>query len=546
MTYVIAQGCCNDASCVSVCPVDCIRPRPGDPDYMTAEQLYIDPVSCIDCAACLYECPVGAIFDELDMPAEYDVFTTINAEYFEQNPLQVVQLDRKPKRTMPEGRPALRVAVIGAGPAGCYAAEELSNVADVQVSMFDRLPTPYGLVRAGVAPDHQKTKQVTSQFQQVLRRPNVSCYFNVQLGKDVSLEEILERHHAVVFAAGADTDRKPGLPGEDLPGAHSAREFVSWYNGHPEHAERVFDLSGERVVIIGNGNVALDVARVLASSAETFEATDMADYAVAALRDSQVREVVVVARRGALDAAYTTPEFMALTRLDGVDVVAMGDEVRLGIDESRLSETFSAQRKVDLAVEAASRERDPERRSIVFRYLMTPVAIGGENAVESVTFSRTPVDGADDGSEETLDTRLVLFATGYRSSAMEGVPFDAVSATIPNQLGRVVDPATVQPMTGYYCTGWAKRGATGVIGSNRVCSAETVEALFDDFEAGRLPDPPKLADDLQAFVTGRQPDVVRYDEWVKIDDAEKARGAEAARPRAKFHDINEMIEAARR
>jgi ferredoxin/flavodoxin---NADP+ reductase len=517
---------------------------------MSTEQLYIDPVSCIDCAACMWECPVNAIHDENDMPTEYDVYRDINAEYFEVHPLEVSVPERRARRTMPAGRAPLRIAVIGAGPAGCYAAEELSNVADVQVSMFDRLPTPYGLVRAGVAPDHQKTKQVTSQFQQVLRRPNVTCYFNVRLGRDVTVDEILERHHAVIFAVGADADRKPGLPGEDLPGAHSAREFVSWYNGHPEHAERVFDLSGERVVIIGNGNVALDVARVLVSPPETFDSTDMAQYAVAALRGSQVREVVIAARRGLLDAAYTTPEVMALTRLAGVDVVALEDEVRLGIDESLLAENFGAQRKLDLALEAAAVQRNPERRTIVFRYLLTPVSIDGEEAVESVTFRRTAVgaSGDDEGyEEETLAAKLVLFATGYRGSAMTGVPFDPVAATVPNQLGRVVDPATSQPVTGLYCTGWAKRGATGVIGSNRVCSAETVEVLFDDFEAGRLPDPPKLADDLDAFVTARQPEVVRFDEWVKIDEAEHARGAGAAisRPRQKFHDIKEMIEAAR-
>ena len=265
MAYVIAQGCCNDASCVSVCPVDCIRPRPGDPGFMSAEQLYIDPESCIDCAACLYECPVSAVYDELDMPPELDVFRDINAEYFAAHPLELVSSASKPARALTAEQPVLRVAVIGAGPAGCYAAEELSSVENVEVSMFDRLPTPYGLVRAGVAPDHQKTKAVTSLFQKVLTRPNVSCYFNVRIGEHVLVEEILDRHHAVIFAAGADADRKLGLPGEDLPGAHSAREFVSWYNGHPEHAGRTFDLSGERVVIIGNGNVALDVARVLAA-----------------------------------------------------------------------------------------------------------------------------------------------------------------------------------------------------------------------------------------------------------------------------------------
>jgi ferredoxin--NADP+ reductase len=546
MTYVIAQGCCNDASCVSVCPVDCIRPRPGDPEFLSAEQLYIDPIACIDCAACLWECPVNAIYDEIDMPAEFDVFKTINQEYFEAHPLDVSRPTTRSRRSFPADRTQLRVAVIGAGPAGCYAAEELSKLAEVEVSMFDRLPTPYGLVRAGVAPDHLKTKQVTAQFEQVLRRPNVSCYFNVRLGPDLTVDEILERHHAVIYAAGADADRKPGIPGEDLPGAYSAREFVSWYNGHPEHAARVFDLSGERVVVIGNGNVALDVARVLVSPSGTYDPTDMAEFAVAALRQSNVREVVVAARRGVTDAAYATAEMMALTRIDGVDVLADEDEVRLGIDEQRLSE-FGVERKLELALAAAARQPEPNNRTIVFRYLLTPVAVNGADSVESVTFRRTSTDGSPSDQEETLPTRLVLFSTGYRGTAMDGIPFDPVTATIPNQLGRVIDPTTGQPAPGLYCTGWAKRGATGVIGSNRVCSAETVDALLEDFAAGRLADPPRLLDDVGAFIADRQPDVVRFDEWVRIDAAEQSRGAKSAvtRPRQKFHAIKDMIEAAR-
>lgn len=544
MAYVIVQGCCNDASCVSACPVDCIRPRPGDPDFISAEQLYIDPASCIECAACMWECPVGAIHDEYDMPAQFDVFRDINAEYFERNPLEAAAVEPKVKRATPTGRSPLRVAVVGAGPSGCYATGELSNISDVQVSLFDRLPTPFGLIRAGVAPDHQKTKQVSSLFQKVLKRRNVHCYFNVELGRDITVNELLERHHAVIFAAGADTDRKPGVPGEDLPGAHSAREFVSWYNSHPDHVDRSFDLSGERVVIIGNGNVALDLARVFASPPESFNATDMSVQALAALRDSAVREILVVGRRGALDAAYTTSEFMALSNLAGVDVLAREREVRLGLDEVRFDESFNTPRKAALAIDAASRERNSENRSVEFRYFMTPTAISGEDAVESITFSCAPREGGEP-LEETLQTRLVLFATGYRSSAMADVPFDPATSTIPNQFGRVVDQSSNEPVTGYYCAGWAKRGATGVIGSNRVCSAETVGALLDDYTAGRLADPPRLSDDLDAFVAGRQPELVHFEQWVKIDEAEQARGVEESRPRTKFHDISEMVKVAR-
>jgi ferredoxin--NADP+ reductase len=543
MTYVIAKGCCNDASCIPVCPVDCIRPRPGDPDFMSAEQLYIDPTSCIDCAACVAECPVGAIHDEWDIPAGQEVFKDINAEYFDLLPLEVVSTTRVPKRTLPEDRPTLRVAVVGAGPSGCYAVEELCKVAGVEVSVFDKLPTPYGLVRAGVAPDHQDTKGVTKGFQHVLKRPGVTCYFNVEIGKDLTIDEILQTHHALIFSSGADDDRKLDIPGEDLPGSFSAREFVAWYNGHPDHARSTFDLAGERVVIIGNGNVALDVARVLAAPVESFDPTDMAQYAVDALRDSGVREVVVSARRGPLDAAYTTSEFMSLQAIEGVDVVTLPDEVRLDIDVDPSGHRYGAARRRDLAIAASTAEPSPAARRIVFRYLLTPVSINGSDTVESVTFRRT---GSDD-ELETLEASLVLRAIGYRASPMADVPFDRATGTVPNELGRVLDPETGGQAPGLYCTGWAKRGATGVIGTNKVDSLETVTALFDDFASGVLADPPRLGDDVAELVRSRQPEVLGYAEWIMIDKAELARGKESvvAKARHKFHEVAEMLAAAR-
>lgn len=544
MSYVIAGGCCNDAACVPVCPVDCIRPRPGDPDFMSAEQLYIDPESCIECAACVDQCPVGAIHDEWELPAGLDVFKDINAEYFELFPLEDVTPERIVRRKLPEDRPRLRVAIIGAGPSGCYAAEQLCGVAGVEVSVFDRLPTPFGLVRAGVAPDHQATKGVTDGFQRVLTRSNVTCFFNVDVGKDVTLEELLDHHHAVIFSAGADDDRKLGIPGEDLPGSFAARELVAWYNGHPSHAHESFDLSGERAVIIGNGNVALDVARVLASPVDTFEPTDMAQYAVDALRTSGIREVVVSARRGVLDAAFTTSEFLALQRAPGVDVVSLPDEVRIEIDADPSEHRFGAGRRRDLAIAASATESTADSKRVVFRYLMTPVSINGQDAVESVTFQRT---GAPEGEGiETIEAGLVLRAIGYRAAPIAGLPFDEVTGTIPNELGRVVDPEASTTLAGLYCTGWLKRGATGVIGSNKVCSKETVTALLDDFERGLLAEPAGLDADLAEIVTARQPDVVGFDGWLAINRAEIARGAAAPVPRVrdKFHDVAEMIKVA--
>lgn len=537
MTYVITGGCCNDATCISVCPADCIRPRPGDPEFISAEQLYIDPDACVECMQCVPACPVSAIYDEYDLPPELEVFTEINAEYFEYHPLDLTAPAKKAARRLTDSHSQLRVAVIGAGPSGCFAAEELSAIDGVQVNIFDRLPTPFGLVRAGVAPDHQATKGVTKTLQEILEKPNVSCYFNVEIGNTVTAADLLETHHAVIYAAGANDNRTLGVAGEDLPGVHSAREFVAWYNGHPDHATETFDLSGERAVIIGNGNVALDVARVLATPASALEATDIADHALDALRHSNIREVIVSARRGVLDAAYTTAEFMALRRQPGVDVVTLAEEVQLEAGGS--SNRFGAQRRRELAVDAAS--TDPgDGTTVTFRYMLTPVSIDGDDAVEAVTYRRT---AAEDEKVESIPASLVLTAIGYRAAPAEGLPFDEEAGTIPNNSGRVHDPLTRQPVPGVYVTGWAKRGATGIIGTNRADSSETVAALFADYAAGHLPDPAGQVDDLDGFIRSKQPDAVNLDGWSLIDAEEVARGAAATVPRvrSKFFDVDDML-----
>ncbi|KUM37413.1 FAD-dependent oxidoreductase [Arthrobacter sp. EPSL27] len=539
MTYVIAKGCCNDASCVSVCPVDCIRPRPSDPEFKTAEQLYIDPASCIDCAACMWECPVSAIHDENDMPSGLDIFRDINAEYFEHNPLRVTETARTGRRKLPETRPKLRVAIVGAGASGCYAAEALAVVPGVEVSLFDRLPTPYGLIRAGVAPDHQKTKSITKQFEKVLKRPNVHSYFNVELGKHITVEDLLEWHHAVIVSVGADDDRKLGIPGEDLPGSYSAREFVAWYNGSPSHADSSFDLTGEQVVLIGNGNVALDVARVLAERPKAFAATDMTDYAIDALESSGVREVMIVARRGIDEAAFTTSELHALTELDGVDVVIRKEEVEADVAAPLSNDSFGTRGKRDLASRICVQESGDADRKITFRFRHEPVSINGDTEVESITFRST----LDESVEETIKTRLVLRAIGYRTSPTPGVPFDPKKGTIPNDGGRVVNVDMEHAVQGLYCTGWAKRGATGVIGTSKWCSIETVNAIFEDFEQGLLRDPAALDEEVLGFVASRQPELIDLEGWLRIDAAERLRGAEAPtpKPRRKFHSLADML-----
>ncbi len=544
MTYVIAQGCCNDASCVSVCPVDCIRPHPEDPEFMSAEQLYIDPDACIDCAACMVECPVGAIYDEFDMPDHLEVFKEINAEYFTENPLNVRDPQKTKRRKLPTERPALRVAVIGSGPSGCYTVDQLSSVTGVEVSLFDRLPTPYGLARSGVAPDHQSTKEVTKLFSKVIRRPNVECFFNIEVGKDVSIDEILRHHHAVVLAVGADDDRRLDIEGEDLPGSYSARQFVSWYNGHPEHSSRTFDLSDQRVVIVGNGNVALDAARLLVTDpAQLVESSDMAQHAVDALQNSGVREVVIAARRGVLDAAYTTSELMALNRIEGADLVAMPDEVAAANRDERLDQAQIRRKHAAAAAATAPDDTTADRR-ITLRYGLTPEKINGNGKVESITFRKTADRSDNTEGFETVQAGLVLRAIGYRSTPMDGVPFDDRTGTISHINGRVYDVAG-EKTPGMYCVGWAKRGPTGVIGTNQVCASETVAELFNDFEAGQLTNPEQSADELQALLSKRQPELMHHDAWLKIDAAELELGRATSRPRAKFVSIEEMLAVAR-
>ncbi|MDQ7909352.1 FAD-dependent oxidoreductase [Phytohabitans sp. ZYX-F-186] len=530
MTYVITQGCCNDGSCIPVCPVQCIRPRPGDPDFTNTEQLYIDPATCIDCGACLDECPVDAIHSEWDLPEELADYLPINADYFATNPLAGVGPPAFTRRVLPERRPALRVAIVGSGPAACYAAGALSEIAGVTVSLLERLPTPFGLVRAGVAPDHPNTKKVGERFAGILGRANVQCFFNVEVGEDVTIEELLEYHHAVLWAGGAPDDRRLGIPGEDLAGCHSAREFVGWYNGHPEHADQKFDLTGKRAVVIGNGNVALDVARTLLRPAEVFTTTEMADHAIEAFQASGVCEVVVTARRGAEHAAYTLGELMALERLPDVAVVASPAEV---------PEHPAADQRYTIVRRAAERATPAGSRTIRFRYGLEPVSVNGDGRAESVTFRRA------DGGTETVEASLVLRAIGYRGRPVPGLPFDEVMGTLPNDAGKVIDPATGLDVPGVYCCGWIKRGPRGIIGTNKHDAEETVDSLLHDFSAERLADPPKGGAELAALLSARLPDLVDKAAWTRIDVAEKRRGRAESRPRRKLVTVPELLAASR-
>lgn len=554
MAYVITQRCCNDASCVPECPVDCIRPTPRQPEFATAESLYIDPETCIDCGACVDACPVDAIYPEDELPAHLARFTEINAAWFARHPLEnesgeLPNLVRPPKELG-----TLRVAIVGAGPAACYAAEELLRRAEVEVELIDRVPTPWGLMRAGVAPDHPGTKAITEMFSAAFRRRALQYYLNVEVGTHITHEELLGHHHAVIYAVGASAGRDLGIAGEDLPGSASATEFVAWYNGHPDYADRQFDLSGERAVVVGNGNVALDVARVLTTDPEELAKTDIADYALEALRASAIREVVVLGRRGPLQAAYTGPEFLALRELPGVDVVIDPAELELDPSSAALladpavepATTF----KYQLAQEYSKQPASSANKRIVFRYLTSPIAVTGTQrvtGVECVANELTTSDGrvVAKSTDQTfhMDASLVLRAIGYRGQPIADLPFDADKGVVPNEHGRVLTPAgTVSP--GCYVSGWIKRGPRGVIGTNRVDAQETVAALIDDFAHGGLATPVGNREGLRDLLRKRQPELVERAGWQAIDSAERAAGRAAGRPRRKLTSRRDLLEAA--
>lgn len=558
MTFVITQGCCSDATCIDVCPVDCIHPRPDESGFRNAEMLYIDPQACIDCGACADACPVGAVFHEDDLPLRLEPYLAINEEFYRNRPDEPVGAPAAPPSRVEIVRDdgPLRVAVVGSGPAGMFVAAELfSRMPDgaVEVEVFDRLPTPWGLVRAGVAPDHHQTREITEVFRRISARRGFRFHLNVEIGEHVEHREILDHHHAVVYAVGALEGSVPDLPGADLPGSVAAARVVTWYNGHPDAAQSSFPLDGERAVVVGNGNVALDVARILVSDPDELARTDIADHALAALRTSAIREVVVLGRRGIAQAAHTSPELLALGGVAGVDVVIDSAELGSGPGEESTLD-FGAALKMRIARDFAGRTGDPAHRRIVLRYLSSPLRVLGDDAVEGIEIGRNEmVPGSDGeldiaatGQVETLESGLVVWATGFRSAPVPGVPFDTTLGRIPNLDGRAVDPDTGDMLTGVYCAGWARRGPSGVIGTNRSCAKDTVSALIEDFTAGRLvtpaPDHDRAA--LDELLAERRPAAVDREGWLAIDARERELGRESARPRVKLIDPEEMITVA--
>ena len=448
----------------------------------------------------------------------------------------------------------LRVAIVGSGPAGFYAAAHLL-AADppAEVDVIERLPTPWGLVRLGVAPDHPNIKAVSRAFEKIATRPGFRFFGNVEVGRDVSHDELMGMYDAVVYSVGAQTDRRMGIPGEDLPGSWAATEFVAWYNGHPDYQELSFDLAGETAVVIGAGNVALDVARMLALTEEELRVTDTTDAAIEAIVGSGIRDIVVFGRRGPAQAAFTTPELKELGMLAGADVVVEAADLELdSASEAALAEdTAIARRNVDVLREFATREPDGKPRRIRLRFKVSPVAILGDGRVEAVEVVRNElvVDEAGriravaTGQSETIPCGIVLRSVGYQGVSVAGVPFDEARATIANEGGRVTDQSGVR-VPGVYCAGWIKRGPSGVIGTNKKDATETVELLLEDARAGLLPAP--SGGSLEALLAERGAEPVLYEGWRAIDELERSRGEPQGRPRVKLPTWDEFLAAARR
>ena len=445
------------------------------------------------------------------------------------------------------------VAIVGSGPSGFFAAASLLKFADsqpdrdVRVDMLEMLPTPWGLVRSGVAPDHPKIKSISAQFEKTAADPRFRFFGNVRVGEHVQPGELAERYDAVVYATGAQSDRALNIPGEELPGSVAAVDFVGWYNAHPHFREMAPDLSGGRAVVVGNGNVALDVARILVSDPKALANTDIADHALDKLDARGVDEVVVLGRRGPLQATFTTLELRELGDMEGlgdVDVILDPADFADITDEDLEAAGKTVKQNIKVLRGYAEREPRGAKRRIVFRFFTSPIELRGEDRVESIVLGRNElVRGADGrmvakdtGEREELPAQLVVRAVGYRGVPTPGLPFDERSGTIPHTDGRVEGSANE------YVVGWIKRGPSGVIGSNKKDSQDTVNTLLDDLAAARLPQRgPDHSEKLAAWLLERQPKVVTGDHWKLIDDYERAAGEPTGRPRVKLASVAELL-----
>lgn len=443
----------------------------------------------------------------------------------------------------------LRVAIIGSGPSGFYAAAPLQKCAHtVTIDMFDRLPAPYGLVRGGVAPDHPKIRSVTKVYEKIAADPNFSFWGNVRIGSDLTLDTLRQHYDAIILAYGAETDRRLGIPGEDLPGSHTATSFVGWYNGHPDYRDLEFDLSQESVAVIGLGNVAMDVARILAKTPDELKETDIAAHALEALAASKVKTIYVIGRRGPVQSAFTNAEIKEMGHLSTCEPVVSAAELELGeacIAEA--SEDQGAGRNLEILQEFAARTPDPAKpRRMIFKFLRSPVELRGEGRVEQMLLEKNVLEGSEPfkqkavgtGEMEEIECGLVFRSIGYKGLPIPDVPFDDRRGVVPNELGRVIENGA--PVPGLYTVGWIKRGPSGVIGTNKPDSLETVNQLLEDVP--NLPGCPEpTSEPLRAALQAKGVRVVSFEDWKVIDAAELANGAAVGKPRERFTRTSEML-----
>lgn len=453
----------------------------------------------------------------------------------------------------------LRVAVVGAGPTGFYTTEHLFKQKEyvVQVDMFDRLPVPFGLVRYGVAPDHQKIKSVTAVYDRIAQNPNFRFYGNVQIGKHLTVAELSQYYHQIIYTTGAQTDRHMNIPGEDLAGSLPATDFVAWYNGHPDFRDYDVDLSQESVAVVGVGNVAMDVARILCRTPEELATTDIADYALEKLRHSKVKNVYILGRRGPAQAAFTTPEIKELGEMQDADVCVVPEEASLDpLSEAALADSSdrATMKKVEVIQSYAGRPFTGKARLLTLRFLVSPVELIGNEAGQVVrmrmvknklykTDSGTLRPKATDEFEE-IPVGLVFRSIGYRGVPVPDVPFYDSWGVILNKEGQVLDPETQTPLLGQYTGGWIKRGPSGVIGTNKPDALETVQHMLEDVATGKILSPEHPDAEAAAhYIAAKQPDFFSYADWLKLDALEIAKGQALGRPRLKFTSVADMLTA---
>ncbi len=457
----------------------------------------------------------------------------------------------------------LRVAVIGSGPSGFYAIAALFKAEGIEadVDLFDRLPTPFGLVRGGVAPDHQKIKNVIRVYNRTAQHERFRFFGNVEFGRDLTLEDLKRHYDHIVYATGNESDRKMGIPGEDLPGVHSATEFVGWFNGHPDFQDRSFDLaSARRIAVVGNGNVAMDVTRVLVRDPDELAPTDITAESLAVLRESNVEEVVLLGRRGPAQAAFSPQEIKEIGSLDGVSLLV--SEEAMDLDE--VSRTWleagaarSVTRNVDYLTEIAGAEAGAGSRRVSCRFLVSPIELqaGDDGRVARVVIEENELYASDDGTPrprgagrtETLEVDLVFKAVGYRGVPLPGVPFHERWGLLPNDEGRLLTAPDGEVVPGQYVVGWAKRGPTGLIGTNSPDSTATVKKMLEDIEGvTATADPAKAPDRIVELLESRNVDFVTFDDWTRLDEDEVAIGQARNKVREKYTNVESMMAAVNR